>query len=111
MSGIAYNVTHTRVVINNPGTGAHQLVAGIPGVRIRVVDLALSANAAVNVKFQSHTVPTDLTGLFYFGSAGQNIVLPFNDRGWFTALVGEDLDINLSGAVAVGGVLHYVTIT
>ena len=72
--------------------------------------VALIANAAVNVKFQSHTTPTDLTGLFYLAANG-GFVLPYNEAGWFSTLAGEALDINLSGAIAVGGVVGYITHT
>ena len=113
-----HNLTHTRVNIAASSSGATTLVALAPAIlvggtstiqRIRVVDLWLMANAAVNVKFQSH-VAGDITGLMYFAANG-GIVLPYNHLGWFATTGGEALDINLSGSVAVGGVLHYVTLT
>jgi hypothetical protein len=96
-------------VINASSSGAQSLVAAVANKAIRVIAAALMASGTVNVKFQSHTTPTDETGLFYL-VANTGFVLPFNQLGWFQGNVGEQLDINLSGAVAVGGCLVYVTI-
>lgn len=86
--------------------GVTQLVALVAAKQIVVCALTFVANGAVNVKFQSHTTPTDLTGLFYVAANG-GLVLPFNANGWFRTIAGQALDINLSAAVAVGGVLVY----
>lgn len=65
------------------------------------------ANGGVNVKFQSGTgSPTDLTGLYYLTS-NTGLVANENRYGWFQTIPGEDLYINLSGSVGVGGVLGY----
>jgi hypothetical protein len=90
-------------------SGAQQLIAAVSSKKIRVLALALVANAAVNVKFQSHVTPTDISGLYYCAQNG-GFVLPFNPAGWFQTVSGEALDINLSGAVAVGGSIVYVTV-
>src|SRR4051812_7947440 len=45
--------------------GATTVVAAVSLKKIRVVSYTLVANAAVNVKFQSHVTPTDKTGLLY----------------------------------------------
>lgn len=91
-------------------SGVTNIVALVTSKKIRVLALSLTANGAVNVKFQSHVTPTDLTGLHYCAAAGDGIVYPFNPLGWFQTVSGEALDINLSGAVAVGGTLVYVTV-
>jgi hypothetical protein len=90
-------------------SGATSIVSAVASKRIRVLAVQLVANAAVNVKWQSHTTPTDLTGLAYLAANG-GYVLPFNPVGWFQTNSGEQLDINLSGAVAVGGCVVYVTV-
>lgn len=116
-NNLDFNQTHTRILIQNNTSGdstivtapAATLVGGVStGVTIRVVDLWLMASAAVNVKFKSSTAG-DRTGLMYFAANG-GIVLPWNERGWFSTVAGESLVMNLSGAVAVGGVLHYTTV-
>ena len=108
------DVQFAPIVASN--SGATQIVAAITGTgglnlsfSIRVVSLQWVANAAVNVKWQSHVLPTDLTGLCYAAQNG-GIVLPYNPVGWFQTLPGEGLDINLSGSVAVGGCLSYVAV-
>jgi hypothetical protein len=90
-------------------SGVTNVLALVGGKRIRVLALQLTANGAVNVKWQSHVTPTDLTGLAYLAANG-GYVLPYNPLGWFQTVSGEALDINLSGAVAVGGCLTYVTV-
>jgi hypothetical protein len=90
-------------------SGADTQVVAVTSKKIRVVALALTSNGTVNVKFQSHVTPTDITGLFY-EIANTGFVLPYNPMGWFQTVAGEALDINLSASVAVGGVLQYVEV-
>jgi hypothetical protein len=101
--------SYTDVVIDESSSGASTLVAAVTSKRIVVYSLYLVADGAVGVKFQSHTTPTDLTGLASVAANG-GLVLPFNQDGWFRTASGEALDINLSDAVAVGGVLKYGTV-
>jgi hypothetical protein len=91
-------------------SGATTLVAAVSGKRIRVLALTLTGNGAVNIKLQSHVTPTDLSGLFYMAAQGDGLVLPFSPVGWCQTVAGEALDINLSAAVAVGGMLVYVAV-
>ncbi|MCW2228085.1 hypothetical protein QIH87_49865 (plasmid) [Bradyrhizobium elkanii] len=98
----------TKIAVSS--SGATTVVALVSAKKIRVLAAYLSPNAAVNIKFQSHATPTDLTGLHYATNQGNGLVLPFNPVGWFETVAGEALDINLSGAVAVGGTLVYVEV-
>lgn len=91
-------------------SGVTTLVAAVTSKKIRVLQWIVVVNGAVNFKFQSHVTPTDLTGLFYAGGQGGGAGGVFNPIGHFQTVSGEALDINLSGAVAVGGYLVYVTI-
>jgi hypothetical protein len=93
------------VAISASGT----VIPLVAAKKIRVLAMQLVAAAAVNVKWQSHVLPTDLTGLAYFAANG-GYVLPFNPVGWFQTVAGEALDINLSASVAVGGSITYVTV-
>ena len=112
-TGTVYNGTtaltplYSTIVASS--SGATQIVAAVSSKKIRVLALQVIANAAVNVKWQSHVTPTDKTGLAYLAGNG-GYVLPFNPAGWFETISGEALDINLSGNVAVGGSLTYVTV-
>ena len=102
-------LTPKRAVISASSSGVSSLVAAVTGKKIRVLSLVLMAAGAVNVKFQSHTTPTDLTGLFPLAANG-GFSIGFSPLGHFETVAGEQLDINLSGAVAVGGCLTYVEI-
>jgi hypothetical protein len=99
----------TRLALAASASGVTTIVAAPVAATlvIRVIYVVLVANGAVNVKFQSHTAPTDISGLFYLAANG-GFVLPGNEYGWFATKPGEALDINLSGAVAVGGALGYI---
>lgn len=94
-------------------SGNTVLVAAVPGRRIRVVGLALSAAAAVGAQLRSGTT-TPLTGGFTLAT-GVPLVLPAGPPsaagrpGWFETAEGEGLNLNLSGAVAVAGVLLWET--
>ena len=70
---------------------------------------SLSSAGTVNVKWQSHTTPTDLTGLYY-EVANTGISEAFCPSGHFESLSGQALDLNLSGNVAVGGCLTYIEV-
>jgi hypothetical protein len=86
-------------------SGATAVVAAQPGRKIVVVNLNLTVNGAVNVKFQS--AANDITGLHYANAAGWRQSLPTSSVGWFSTNAGEALNINLSAAVAVGGHIAY----
>ncbi len=100
-------LTPKRAVITASSSGATTIVSAVTGKKIRVLSCGISANAAVNVKFQSHATPTDITGLLYLTDKG-GYGAGFSPAGHFETVAGEALDINLSGAVAVGGFLTYV---
>lgn len=90
-------------------SGNNTLIAAVTGKKIRVLAYNLITNAAVNAKFQTGAGGTDLTGLKYFAANG-GICAPFNPLGWFETASAALLNLNLSGAVAVGGELVYVEV-
>lgn len=90
-------------------SGATTIVSAVTSKKIVVLKWDLVTAGAVNVKWQSHVTPTDLTGLYNFAANG-GIASGFCPVGHFATIAGEALDINLSGAVAVAGVLTYVAI-
>ncbi len=97
--------------ISASGSGANAIVAAVPGKRIRVAGYVLSFGGTVNAKWQSAS--TDLSGLIYGLAAtfAQAAPMPKGERGGqaghFETAAGEALNLNLSGAVAVGGHLAY----
>jgi hypothetical protein len=103
------NVTPKFKVITASGSGVTTIIAAVSAKKLRILKWDLVANAEVNVKWQSHVTPTDITGLYYFGAKG-GIHSAFCPIGHFETIAGEALDINLSTGVAVGGVLTYVEI-
>jgi len=102
-------LTPKFAVISTSSSGASQVVAAVSSHKIRVINVVLMANAAVNVKFQSHVSPTDLTGLLYL-AANTGFAPGYIPTGHFETISGEALDINLSGAIAVGGWLTYIEV-
>lgn len=104
----ALTVKYAKVVASS--SGATTIVALVAAKKIRVLAWDLKVNAAVNFKWQSHVTPTDLTGLYYCNGQGDGVARAANPFGYFETVAGEALDINLSGAVAVGGVLTYVEV-
>lgn len=96
-----------RVALTASTSGDTNLVAAVVGKKIRVLNVILMANGTVNVKFR--TADTDITGLLYL-VANTGFAPGYNNTGHFETGVGEPLDINLSGAVAVGGWLSYIEV-
>lgn len=105
----ATTVTPKFAVIAAAASGNNTLVAAVASKKIRVLAYNFIANGSVNAKFQSGASGTDLTGLKYCVVNG-GLVAPFNPVGWFETAVNTLLNLNLSGAVAVGGELTYVEV-
>lgn len=100
------------VAIAASSSGANEIVAAAAGFKYRVLGFILSFSGSVNAKWQSGS--TDLTGLFY-GAAGVLAFSPDSPQptsqpiapGQFTTAAGQALNLNLSGATAVGGYVVY----
>lgn len=108
IAGVATTVKFAAIAVS--GSGNNTLVAAVTGKKIRVLQYTLMAAGAVNAKFQSGAGGTDLTGLKYFAAAGAGISAAFTPTGLFETAAGALLNLNLSGAVAVGGELVYVEV-
>jgi hypothetical protein len=102
-------LTPKFAVITASSSGGNTVVSAVGGKKIRVLKWSLSFSGTVNIKWQSHTTPTDITGLHY-GVANATAGGAYCPLGHFQTVTGEALDINLSGAVAVGGELTYVEV-
>lgn len=101
-----YDVKHA--VIATAAAGATQLVAAVVGKRIRVLGYTLVAAAAVTAKFQSAT--NDLTGALPLAANGGASPTGAPQVPLFETNVGEALNVNLGGAVAVAGHLTYMEV-
>lgn len=107
----AADLTPKFAAIAASSIGNNTIVAAVTAKKIRVLDYLLIGNGAVNAKFQSGAGGTDLTGLHYIASAGQGANAGgFSPVGKFETASGALLNLNLSGAVAVGGWLVYVEV-
>jgi hypothetical protein len=92
--------------------GDNTLVAAAgAGIKVRVVQLVLVASGGANsVRLESAASGTALTGVMDIIDNGQ-LVLPYNPAGWCETAANALLNLELSAATAVGGVLGYVTVS
>lgn len=122
IANLTYDSTNTAIrVTNTPSgasavkyasiaassSGANSIVAAVASKKIRVLNYVIVANAAVNAKWQSAS--TDKTGLSYLAANG-GVSSGYAPSGHFETAVNEALNLNLSGAVAVGGHLSYIEV-
>lgn len=98
-----------RFVITASSSGNNAIVTAVANRYLRVLSYNYVVNAAVNVAWRSGTT-TVIGGLGYWGGQGVGKVAPHNDHGWFQTAAGEDLNLNLSGAVPVGGEGTYIEV-
>lgn len=99
-----------RAVIDGASIGDNTLVAAVTGKKIRVLAMfAIMTGTAVTIRFESAAGGTALTGQMQ-PSQGGGFVLPYNPVGWFETVSGELLNMELSGAQSVDGVLVYVEV-
>lgn len=106
---IVAGVTDLFAVLSASSSGDNDIISAVASKRIVVRALLLTVNAAVNAKWRTSTGSVDITGLAYMDAKG-GYVLPYNGSGWFQTAAGDKLQLNLSGAVAVGGMLVYGTV-
>lgn len=95
-----------RVAIDHATSGDNTLVAAVSNTKIRVLAVCLIAAGAVTARFESGAAGTALTGQMNIAANG-GFVLPFNPVGWFETAASDLLNLELSGAVSVDGVLVY----
>lgn len=106
MSGVTGPVK--RAAFSAATSGNNTLVAAVAGKVIRVLALVLVASGGANtVRLESDADGTALTGQMDLAADGQ-LVLPYNPAGWAQTVAGELLNLELSAATAVAGVVVYV---
>lgn len=94
----------TKVITANQ-LGQTEVVAAEAGKRVRVLGYDYGVAGIVSVKFQSGN--TDITGLWSHGANGEGRNRDAAQGYLFQTVLGAALNINLSAAIAVGGVLTY----
>lgn len=103
-------ISEVQFVVINGAATATLVAAQAAGVKIRVVALFLVNTTAQSVTFKSGAGGTAITGPLPLAALGQ-LVLPFNPMGHFETAAAALLELSLSGATQVGGVLQYVTVS
>lgn len=93
--------------ISAAGDGDNELVAAVTARRIRVLGFFFVVAAAVTVRFESSAGGDALTGLMSMAAAGDDLG-QHNPLGLFQTVAGENLNLELGGAVQVSGGLVYV---
>jgi len=88
--------------------GANTLVDAVASQRIRVVALVLVASGGTNtVRLRSGASGPAITAQMDLANDGQ-LVLPYNPAGWCETVAGDLLNLELSDAGSVAGMLGYV---
>lgn len=97
------NVTHVFV---NASTAANTVIVAAQGVgiKIRVLSVFVSAEAANTVRFTSNGVA--ITADTYPAATGGYVLIP-NPNGWFTTNANESLGVELDSADNVGVMINY----
>jgi hypothetical protein len=98
-----------RIAVSAASSGDNTIKTAVTGKKLRVLACALVPAGAVTARFESAAGGTALTGEMQLG-ANTPLVLPYNPAGWFETVAGELLNLELSDAVSVDGVLDYVEV-
>ena len=93
-------------VIDHATSGNNEIVAAVAGKKIRVLSGLLIAGGTVTVRFESGPGGAALTGQMPL-VANSGFSLTYNSEGWWQTAAGESLNLELSGAISVDGVLNY----
>ncbi len=96
-------------VIDCATSGDNTLVAAVASRHIRILAAFMVASAAVTVRFESGASGTALSGQMQL-AANSGFVLPYNPHGWNETAVNTLLNLELSGAISVDGMLTYVEV-
>lgn len=104
-------VTPTFAVIDAASSGDNTIVASAgSGNIILVHQVFMVAAGTVTVRFESGASGTALTGQMNLASNG-GFVLPFSPVGWFKTAANTLLNLELSTATSVDGVIAYTVVT
>ena len=98
------DVKHAKIDVAS--SGDNTIKTAVAGKRILVTSLFLVSAGTVNVRFESDSSGTALTGQMNL-IANTGFALNYNEYGWFVTGKDELLNIELSGAVSVDGSFSY----
>lgn len=103
-------LTPKFAVIDHASSGDNTLVAAVASKKIRVHQCMLFCAGALTIRFESGAGGTALTGQMQVAANG-GFVLPFSPMGWFETAANTLLNLELSGATSVDGVLGYTEVS
>jgi len=86
--------------------GDNTLIAAVSSKKIRVLACSLIAADATTIRFEDGAGGTALSGQMQVAANG-GFVLPYSEVGWFETTAGTLLNLELSAANSVDGVLVY----
>jgi len=91
--------------------GNGDVVAAAAGFAIRVVQLALTLDAAGTAYFKDGTGGTALTPVWHFvDTNGVSLILPYSPFGWFQTAVADKLSIVIATATDAAVLVGYVQV-
>lgn len=102
-------LTPKYAIIDAATSGDNTIVAAVASKKIRVLQAFLIAAGTTTVRFESGAGGTALTGQMSL-IANVGFVLPFSPVGWFETASNTLLNLELSAAVSVDGVIAYVEV-
>lgn len=91
--------------INATGAGTHNIVAAVTSYRIVIHKMFLTASAETDVTILD-SAGTTIAGAFPIGENG-GFLWPCDGREWGHTAAGRALQITLSAAATVGGIVGY----
>lgn len=96
-------------VISAASLGDNTVVAAVTGKKIRILSAVLIAASAVAVRFESGAGGTAISGVMSLGANG-GYTIPFSEAGWGETAAATLLNLELSAAVQVSGMLVYAEV-
>lgn len=102
-------LTPKFAVVSASTSGNNTLVAAVTSKKIRVLSGVFMSAGTVNATFQSGAGGTGLTGAMPL-IANIGFTLPYSPVGHFESASGVLLNLSLSAAIAVTGVITYVEV-
>lgn len=96
-------------IIDHAVSGDNTIVAAVAGKKIRALAFVMVAAGTVLARFESGAAGTALTGQMSM-VANTQVHAHFNPLGWFETAAGALLNLELSAAISVDGVLVYVEV-
>ena len=85
-------------------TASSDLITAVSNIKLRVISLVVSADAACTLKFQTNGT-SDVTGTFYVPAS--RVISFSSDLGIFESGAGEKLNVVQTGTANVGLTLSY----